>query len=532
MAKKTYTMVRHALFMMAGTLASRVLGLVREINTAAFFGASGALDAFNVAFTLANLARQLLAEGALSASFVPVFTRVLESQGKERADRLASQAFTVLMSATLVTVFLGMVISPLLVKIMAPGFDPVKTALAISQTRWMFPFLFFVSLAALAMGVLNSLGSFLVPALAPALSNFVYIVLVILLSSSFGIWGLVTAVLAGGFLQFALQWTWTMKMGISLMPGRPDLRDPDLRQMVLLFLPYAAGLSLNQVNPVISRMLASFLQEGAISVLNYSNRVIQLPLGLFVIAVSQAVLPQLSKCSREDREEFREIMRDSLRFALFVVLPVTAGLVLISGEVVHLLFVRGAFGRWAWEGTASALAMYSVGLPGMACTTVVLRGLYARGLPGGALRVTFSSVAATALFSAVLMVPLSFPGLALATSLSFTLSGWVGVRILSRDLGGGLGVFSPGWAWRTAVSLAFMSAAAGSFRAILPYSPDASAGVRCGWILFIFLLAAAAYSMVTRLLGFQEWRWISAAFAPSGRKGYTSSETGKKEEGI
>jgi putative peptidoglycan lipid II flippase len=183
-------MVRHALFMMAGTLASRILGLVREIVTAAWFGASGVLDAFNVAFTLANLARQLLAEGALSASFVPVFSRVLKEKGSAEAENLARQAFTVLLAAAGIAVAVGILVSPLLVGIMAPGFDPVKAALAVSLTRWMFPFLMFVSLAALAMGVLNSMGSFLVSALAPALSNLVYIVMVLFLASGWGVRGL------------------------------------------------------------------------------------------------------------------------------------------------------------------------------------------------------------------------------------------------------------------------------------------------------------------------------------------------------
>jgi len=506
-------MVRHALFMMAGTLASRILGLVREIVTAAWFGASGVLDAFNVAFTLANLARQLLAEGALSASFVPVFSRVLADRGRKAAEGLARQAFTVLLAATGLAVLAGIVLSPLLVGIMAPGFDPVKTSLAVSLTRWMFPFLLFVSLAALAMGVLNSMGSFLVPALAPALSNLVYIALVLLAASSWGVWGLAAAVLAGGACQFALQWGWTGKMGVSLLPAKPDLRDPDLRRMLSLFLPYAAGLSLNQVNPVLSRMLASFLQEGAISVLNYANRVIQLPLGLFVIAVSQAVLPQLSRCSSDSVDEFREIMRDSLRFALFVVLPVTLGMILVSREIVHLLFFRGAFGEWAWEGTARSLAMYSVGLPGMACSTVVMRGLYARSLPRQALWVTLTSVAATALFSLILMKPMSFGGLALATSLSFSLSGWVGVRLLSRNLGTGLGIFSLSWAGKMAASLAVTAGVVFVYTIGMPYPAEGSLSLRAAWLGGIFLASCAAYGASTGLLRFQEWGWLRGALS-------------------
>ncbi len=528
MAKSTHTMVRHALSMMLGTFASRVLGLVREIITAAWFGASGVLDAFNVSFTLANLARQLLAEGALSASFVPVFSRVLAAKGKESAERLARQAFSVLLVATILSVAAGVVFSPLLVKIMAPGFDPVKAELATAMTRWMFPFLVLVSLAALAMGVLNSMGSFLVPALAPALSNLVYIVMVVSLASFYGVWGLVIAVLAGGACQFLLQWAWSARMGVTLLTERPQLKDPDLRTMLALFLPYAAGLSLNQVNPVISRMLASFLQEGAISVLNYANRVIQLPLGIFVIAISQAVLPQLSRCPAEDAEEFRDIMRDSLRFTLFVVFPATLGLVLVSDEIVHLLFVRGAFGEWAWKGTSVALAMYSLGLPGMAFSTVVMRGLYARSLPRGALAVTFSSVAATLLFSLALMGPLSFGGLALATSIAFSISGWVGVRILSRHLGMRFGIFSVSWSAKMCVSLIFTAVIVGVWRWVFPYSPEYSGLLRTAWVGGVFCAAASGYAAVTALLRFQEWRWLFGALRKKNQQ--DTREQNAKEE--
>ncbi len=529
MAKTTHTMVRHALTMMLGTLASRVLGLIREIITAAWFGASGVLDAFNVAFTLANLARQLLAEGALSASFVPVFSRVLAAKGREAAERLARQTFSVLLAGTAGAVLIGIAISPLLVTIMAPGFDPVKAALATSLTRWMFPFLLFVSLAALAMGVLNSMGSFFVPALAPALSNVVYIVLVVLMASYYGPWALVLAVLSGGVCQFLLQWVWSGRMGVSLLPSRPDLKDPDLRKMLALFLPYAAGLSLNQVNPVISRMLASFLEEGAISVLNYANRVIQLPLGIFVIAVSQAVLPQLSRCSPDDVSDFRDIMRDSLRFTLFVVFPATLGLVLVSDEIVHLLFVRGAFDLPAWRGTSISLAMYSLGLPGMAGSTVIMRGLYARGLPRGALVTTLSSVVATLLFSIALMRPFSFGGLALATSLAFTLSGLVGVRILSRSIGMKLGIFSLAWAGKMVVSLLFTSGIVLSWRWLIPYSLEFSTSLRAAWVGGIFLAAAAGFGGITALLRFQEWRWLFAALAGRRERRNSRHNTNKEE---
>jgi putative peptidoglycan lipid II flippase len=504
------SVVRNAFLMMAGTLASRVLGLAREIITAAFFGASRQIDAFNIAYTLANLLRQLLAEGALSAAFVPVFSRSLQNEGHERALSLARQAMGVLLMAGSAVVAAGIVLSPVLVTFMAPGFDAEKTSLAILLTRRLFPFLLIISLAALAMGVLNSVDSYFVPAIAPGLSNIVYIVILLIAAPRWGIDCLVAAVLAGGGAHFLLQWHWSARMGMTLAPVLPDFRNPDLRRMMALFFPYAAGLSLNQVNPIVSRMFGSFLRDGAISVLNYANRVIQLPLGLFVVAISQAVLPELSRCvSRPD--EFREILRDSIRFALFIVFPVTVGLVLVSDEMVHLLFFRGAFSVWAWHATASSLALYSVGLPGMACTTVVMRGLYAKGLPGEALRVTLISVVGNLVMSFLLVRFFSFEGLAFATSAAFILSGAAGIFFLSSSVGGAIGIFRLGWTSRIVCVLGFMATSILILKRWIPYPLDGNSLARASWLLGIMIAGAIVYGGLTSLLGFQEWQWIRRA---------------------
>ncbi len=265
-------MVRHAVFMMAGTLLSRVLGLAREILVAAFFGATKSMDAFNIAYTLSNLARQLLAEGALSAAFVPVFSQAL-TKGREKAIALARGTMTVLLCVTIGVVIAGIFFAPGLVKIMAPGFDVESHNLAVGLTQWMFPFLIFISLEALTMGELNSLGSFFVPALSPAFSNLVFIITAPFFAARLGVYGLALSVLCGGLAHFLTQWIYSFRLKAVLYPTRPNMKDPDLRRIMKLFLPYAAGLSLNQVNPVISRMLGSFLQEGSISALNYSNSI-------------------------------------------------------------------------------------------------------------------------------------------------------------------------------------------------------------------------------------------------------------------
>lgn len=503
-------MVRHAIFMMAGTLISRVLGLAREVIVAALFGATRAMDAFNIAYTLSNLARQLLAEGALSAAFVPVFSQAL-TKSREKALTLARSTMTVLMCATLFVVGLGIAGAPLLVKFMAPGFEKAESILAVGLTRWMFPFLIFISLEALTMGALNSLGSFFVPALSPALSNLVFIITAPFFAAKFGVYGLALSVLCGGFAHFMTQWLYGFRMKAVLYPVRPDMKDSDLRRIMKLFLPYAAGLSLNQVNPVISRMLGSFLQEGSISVLNYSNRILQLPLGLFVIAISQAVLPQLARA--KDDDEFADTLRQAVRFALFVVLPASIGVMEISREFVHIVFVRGEFGAWAWDATTSTLAFSMLGLPGMACSTVVMRALYALSMPREAFRVTLFSVGSTALLSLILVWPMGYNGLALAPGIAFTLSGMLGLYFVRKKLGRSLGIITSKVFWDYLIALAVMDASIMLYRFILPYNPAWSLSLRALWILGVIAVAAIMYAAVTLIKKFDEWGLLKQAFS-------------------
>ena len=504
-------MVRHAMKMMVGTLASRILGLVREMLTAALFGATRQLDAFYVAYTLANLSRQLLAEGALSASFVPIFSRTLESKGKDSAEGLAKQALSVLMLGGAFVVSAGIIFAPVLVGIMAPGFAAEERALAISLTRIMFPFLLFVSVGALAMGALNSMGSFFVPAVAPALSNLAYILFLVATRKDLTIWNLSAAVLIGGACHMALQWYWCGRMGLLLTPALPKKDNPELKSMMYLFFPYAAGLSLNQVNPVISRMFGSFLMGGSISVLTYADRVLQLPLGLFVIAISQAVLPMLSRQDPGDRIGFRDFIRDALRFDLFVIIPVSVGLFVLSQETVHILFFRGAFTEWAWHATGTALAIYGLGLPGMASSTVILRAMYARGMPRGAVGVTCVTVAVNLAACTLLMPLFEYAGLAGATALAFTCSSLYGGWALSRNLREPLEVFSSRWITKIVFSTGMMFLALYLIKTLLPYPLSASVWSRAVWLGAMIFVGVAVYSLSTIVLRCYEWRWIKDA---------------------
>ena len=506
-------MVRHAMKMMLGTFASRVLGLVREMLTAALFGATRQLDAFYVAYTIANLSRQLLAEGALSASFVPVFSRTISSSGRKTAAELAKQALCVLVIGCSIVVLLGILFAPLFVHVMAPGFASSEIKLAISLTRAMFPFLLMISIGALAMGVLNSMGSFFVPAVAPALSNLVYISFLLLTIKHITVWNLAVAVLLGGVSQMLLQWYWCLRMDMPLVPSLPKKGNEELKNMMTLFLPYAAGLSLNQINPVISRMLGSFLEGGSISVLTYADRVLQLPLGLFVIAISQAVLPMLSRQDPNDTSGFKDFIRDALRFNLFIVTPVAIGLFIVSSEFVHLLFYRGAFSEWAWHSTATALSLYGLGLPGMATSTLVLRAMYARRMPRAAVTLTAVTVAVNLCASLALMPLFRYAGLAAAVALAFTSASAYGYLALSRNLKLSIGIFDKKWVHKILPSILIMATIVLLIKYLIPYPFSDGIIARSAWVLAVMLIGGGTYAISTIILGSPEWQWIRGAIA-------------------
>ncbi|MCR5335764.1 MAG: murein biosynthesis integral membrane protein MurJ [Synergistes sp.] len=510
-------MVTHAMRMMAGTLLSRVLGLIREMLTAALFGATRQLDAFFVAYTIANLARQLLAEGALSASFVPVFSRVLETEGNVRARKLANEAVSVLMCGCALVIIAGILFSPVIVGIIAPGFAPDEKALAVALSRAMFPFLLLVSAAALAMGVLNSMGCFFIPSIAPALSNLAYILFLLASRRHLSVWNLAMAVLLGGFCHMMLQVIWCSRLKMPLRPVMPRRDDTQLRSMMALFLPYAAGLSLNQLNPVISRMLGSFLSAGSISVLTYADRVLQLPLGLFVITISQAVLPMLSRQNPENTAEFRDFARDAIRFNLFVILPVTVGLAIVSKEVVHILFYRGAFSEWAWGATATALSLYALGLPGMASNTVIMRAIYARRLPRAAIMVTGVTVCVNLAASLLLMRKLGYAGLALAGSSAFTAAALFAAYLLARDIGEKLSILETKWLARILPPLLLMGGFLLALKYFFPYPVNSGMLRRLSWLAVSVAGSIIVYGVSTIATHCSEWRWIKGALAGKRR---------------
>jgi putative peptidoglycan lipid II flippase len=408
------------------TMASRLLGLAREQVMAAFFGAGTQTDAFNVAFRVPNLLRDLFAEGALSAAFVPTFTEAEHREGRARAWVLGGQVMNALALALAGVTVLGWFAAPWLVPLLAPGFErvPGKLELTVTLSRVMLPFLLFVALAAAAMGMLNAVRRFTVPALAPLFLNLGMIVAGVALIPVFeragqpAILAMAVGVLAGGFLQFAVQVPALWAMGFR--PAWPPvLTHPGVRRIALLMLPATVGLAATQLNLFVNTILASMLVEGSVSWLAYAFRLMQLPIGVFGVALATVALPTVSRHAvTGDRAALRDTLAGAVRLVFALTLPATFGLWALSEPIVRLLYQRGAFVASDTDRTAQALAAYCLGLCAYAAVKVLVPAFYALGDTRTPVRASFLSVAVNLGGNLLLMGPLGHVGLALSTSLT------------------------------------------------------------------------------------------------------------------
>jgi putative peptidoglycan lipid II flippase len=422
----------------AGTLASRVAGLVRDQVTAYCFGAGPAADAFFVAFRIPNLLRRLLAEGALTPAFVPVFTERLVSGGREAAGRLFRGLFTLMALALAAVTALGMALAPQVVSLIAPGFaaSPEQFALTVLLARILFPYILLITLTALAMGALNSLGRFNVPALGPVFLNVCMILGAAALSPRLEtpILGLALGALAGGVVQLAVQLPGLVRAGVSLGLANP-LADPAVSRILRLMAPTALGAAAYQVSVFVNTMLASLLEEGSVSWLYYADRLVQFPLGVFSLALATAVLPAMSReAALGDLAAFRAILDRSLKFQFFITLPAAAGLAVMSRPLVSLLFERGSFGEGSSLMTARALVAFSLGLPFLSGASLAARAFYGLKDTATPAKVAAASLAAGLAAAALLMGPLGHVGLALGSSLASAVN-FLGLAFILRKAG-------------------------------------------------------------------------------------------------
>lgn len=411
------------------TFLSRISGYVRDMVVASFFGAGIYADAFIAAFRVPNLMRRLFGEGSLGVAFVPVFSEYLVQGDRDGADKLTCAALRLLTVILAIAVMLGVLLAPLIVRLIAPGFDgiPEKMQLTVGLTRIMFPYLFFIGLVALAMAILNTLGYFAAPALAPVLLNLAMIGS-ILLAASFSplpgvqIVALAIGVLLGGMLQLGLQLPFLKRLRIGFNVRGPMFH-PGLRKVGRLMLPTIFGSAVYQINIIVGTLLASKLSEGSVSYLYYADRLVQFPLGIFAVALGTAVLPTLSRqAAGRDFFGLKQTFSEAVCLIFFITLPAMVGLAVLREPIVALLFQRGAFDASASQLTADALLYYCMGLWAFAAVRVLLPTFYALQDTWLPVRSAMVSIGANIVLGVVLMKPMGHCGLALATSLASILN--------------------------------------------------------------------------------------------------------------
>jgi putative peptidoglycan lipid II flippase len=474
------SVVRSAGVVSLAVLMSRVTGLLRESVMARMFGAGLTYDAFQLGFRIPNLTRDLFAEGALSSAFVPTFTDYLSTRSKEEAARLANLVASALILVVGAVCAAGTIFAPAIVSLMAPGFAavPGKFELAVTMTRIMFPFLLLVALAAQAMGVLNASNKFGVPAMASTFFNIGSVGFGVIL----GVWlgpllhfsrieGMAVGVVLGGALQLCWQIPSLHSLGFRFRPAF-DWSDPGLIRILRLMVPAILGNAAVQINVMVNTNFASALSDphrgldGPVSWLSYAFRFMQLPLGLFGVAMASATLPSISRSAAAGNiDEFRRTLSQSLGTVFLLTLPSSVGLAVLGRSIIGAIYQGGKFELYDTQQTAIALSYYAVGLTGYAALKVLAPAFYALGDARTPMMVSLLSIAVNyaVAFSMVRFAGMGHAGLALSTS-AVALFGFVVLfAVLRKRIGGMHG------RW-LATQLAKVAAAAVAMAAVIALS--------------------------------------------------------------
>lgn len=498
----------------AATLTSRVLGLVRDQVLAFLFGAGNAMDAFYVAYRIPNLMRDLFAEGAMSAAFVPTFTRRLRQQGRAAAWRLGNQLINALLVITGLLVLLGILYARPLTTLIAGDYAavPGKLELTTTLTRILLPILSLVAVAAALMGMLNSLNRFFIPSLSPAMFNVGVILSAFVLvpfAPALGmhpIAAIAVGMLIGGLGQIALQLPALRGEGFRYRLML-DPADSGLREILRLMGPGTLAVAAVQINLLVNTILAAGEGTGAVSWLSYAFRLMYVPIGLFGISIATAALPAVSRhAAQDDPAGMRRTIADALRMMLLLMVPALVGLIVLAEPIVQVVFERGSFRPGDTAATAAALVFYAPGLLGYSAVRITVPCFYALR---DAVTPTAISAAAVALnlgLNLVLVQVLGYRGLALGTSLAALANAALLCILLRRRLGGLGGRALLAALWKIAVAAALMGAAVvavlGGLEALWPHGGLPGA---LGRLAASIAAGAAVLAGAARLLGIDDW---------------------------
>jgi putative peptidoglycan lipid II flippase len=416
------------------TLLSRIMGFIRDMVIARGFGAGMGSDAFFVALKLPNFLRRLTAEGAFNAAFVPVFNDYRVNTSRVETAQVVATIFTLMATILVLLVVLAEWFMPGLIFLTTPGFQdqPDKLALTVSLTRITFPYIFFISLVALAGGILNSYNRFTVPAVSPVLLNLCLIGGALWLAPLFDepTMGLAWGVFLGGVAQLAIQLPALVRLGMPFR-WRWAPHHVAVGRVLKLMGPSVLGASVAQINLLFDLFLASWLAEGSISYLYYADRLVEFPLGVIGIALGTAVLPAFStRAARNDLEGLKHELDFALRLMVTITLPATVGLILLRVPILALLFERGAFDAHTTQQAARALLAYGLGLMAFSGVKLLTPAYFALQDTRTPVRIAIIALVANMVMNLMLIWPMQHAGLALAT----TLAAWLNVVLLYRRL--------------------------------------------------------------------------------------------------
>ncbi|MCJ7681893.1 MAG: murein biosynthesis integral membrane protein MurJ [Candidatus Aminicenantes bacterium] len=431
-------LMRSTLAVSIPTVLSRVLGYVRDLLQAYFLGTSGSADAFNIAYTIPNLLRRLMGEGAMTAAFIPVFTQLKKEETKEALWKFANHFFFNLTLIMAVLTVLGVITTPFLVRLMASlGQDMAKIHLTVLLTRIMFPYMFLISMAALSMAILNSFRKFFLPAFTPVLLNLSIITVTLLFARKAEEPAVIFAVgvVIGGFLQLAVQipalWKQGMRFGFGI-----NFKHPAVRKVARLMVPGIFGVGIVQINFAISKAMAWSLGEGSVASLNYSIRVQELTLGIFSIAFSIALLPTFSElAAHRDLASMKKTLMFAFRLVGFITLPAMVGLMVLSRPIIQVLFEHGVFDAQSTAMTAPCLLFFALGLPFISCVKILAPAFYSLKDTRTPVFVAFFVMITYISLGFLLMGPMRTSGLALALAVSSVLNCFLLFYLLEKKIG-------------------------------------------------------------------------------------------------
>jgi len=441
MQNKGDNLVRNVSRISSGTFLSRISGLARDIVLTHFLGTTWVADSFGVAFVIPNMLRGLFGEGALAAAFIPLYTEFKEKKTQAETIRFSLNVLSILVIVLVVLVGIGIALAPLIVKIIAPGFVPQAKVLTSHLTQILFPYLFLIGLTSVIIAILNAHSVFFLPSLSPMMLNFGIIIPVIvyaLVTESTIVekaYVLAGGVLLGGICQLIVNFALLKRIGYRVK-FYINLKQKEMKSVWQRMIPCIVGLGIREVNVVVDTVLASFLITGSVAALQYGNRLMQLPLGVFGIAIGTAALPLFSRHTAfNNNVELKKSLQDAFNLILIIMLPIIALIIVMGKDMISLIYLHGEFGEAALTMTFSALVFYSIGLVSHSSVRIFATAFFALKDTKTPVRISIIAIICNIILDIILMQFLQLRGLALATSIAATIQATILFIVLQKEIG-------------------------------------------------------------------------------------------------